>query len=203
MTYDGTQLQPLFNYKTFNVQGDSICAFIGEMNVNTNHLVDMEDVKGNDYIWSPCAINFLVEIFHINIEATVLYQRMLMQIITDTLNHWRHSCYFRSDIESIVLQGDDIMVQIGGVWYKLSVSIATVSPVSGLIHSGLNISVDDKIPVPAIGIFDLWISVKNGVEITDDKMKVFLNKVVNDVLGKFQQSVSSVKQACTKVRCLI
>ena len=49
----------------------------------------------------------------------------------------------------IIRDGDDIMI---GDARKLSVSIATLSRFSGLIHVGININVGEGCPVDAIGL---------------------------------------------------
>ncbi|GEM_PF-629188 len=153
--YIGDQLHSLFNFKTANMIGDSVFAFEGKMDVKTDHMVDIEDVKENDYIWSPKALNFIIEIFNINIETAVLYQRAFMQICTNVLK----DILAESNIivYLVKLKGDDILVKTldGEVWKKLSVSIATVSHISGLIHVGINIDTDMNIPVPAIGLQEL------------------------------------------------
>ena len=52
-------------------------------------------------------------------------------------------------------RGDDLFCQDR----KLSVSIATLSPVSSMIHLGLNISAKGA-PVPAVGLEDLEVPVR-------------------------------------------
>ncbi len=184
--YTGEQLCSLHNYRLTKIKGDSITVSIGEMDVNTSHLVDAEDQIAADYIWSPRAINFLIEIFHIGIETAVLYQRAFMSICTQTLK----DLVREKDIKNILikLDGDDIMINYqNDSWKKLSVSIATVSHVSSLIHAGINIDTDMRIPVPAIGL----------LEILDiDTIENFIYKVTDS----FVKYVEDVKLAAVKVR---
>ena len=46
--YTGEQLSPHWIYKNFNIMGDAIVSFIGECEVNLNHMVDIEDVINNE-----------------------------------------------------------------------------------------------------------------------------------------------------------
>ena len=186
LDYTGDQLHSLFNYEKTGVKGDSLYAFIGNMDVKTNHMVDMEDVIENDFIWSPKAVNFVIEIFHIGIETAVLYQRAFMQICADTL---RVLIGLTSSEDRVRLKGDDILIQRhGAASRKLSVSIATVSHVSGLIHAGLNMETDTEIPVPAIGLKDLGLS--------DLEIEGFIKLITLE----FRNFVEQVKLAAVKVK---
>lgn len=187
INYTGDQLRSLFNYETTGRSGDSIFGFIGEMDLKEK-MIDMEDIREGDYIYSPKALNIIVELFHKNIETTVLYQRLLMQTITDEL---RKMFSFRDKVE---LEGDDIFY-IGDVSCigpederpkrkKMSVSIATVSPVSGLIHVGINIDVNDKIPVPAYGL---------GEAVNIENFFISIAK-------KFNYQYNSISKTTTKVK---
>ncbi len=193
INYTGDQLRSLFNYTVSKHRGDSIVAFTGQMSVTTEHMVDMEDVIDCDYIWSPLAINFIIEIFSIPIETAVLYQRAFMRVVADVLI----SMLKERKIEtfSVFLKGDDILIsrapdqgETSDLLRKLSVSIATVSHMSGLIHAGINISVDEKIPVPAIGLEQLFT--------VPEDISQFIERVCYD----FRDFVFSVKQAAVKVR---
>lgn len=189
LPYLGDQLRSLFTYKLSKQRGDAIVAFAGKMDVKTSFMVDMEDQLEGDYIWSPLAINFIIEIFGISIEAAVLYQRTFMRIITDELIYLKTQC--SNTVKKIELKGDDIYLYTDGRSdkYKMSVSIATVSPLSGLIHTGLNVLTDKNIPVPALGL-------KEAFQIDDKGVENF----IGFVMDKFCEYVHSVKQATIKVR---
>ena len=191
--YTGDQLKSLFNYTVSKHRGDSIVAFTGQMSVTTDHMVDMEDVIDCDFIWSPLAVNFIIEVFGISIETAVLYQRSFMRITADVLM----SMLKERKVEafSVFLKGDDILLsKIAGPGAeseqlrKLSVSIATVSLMSGLIHAGINISTDEKIPVAAIGLEQMFSAPEDITE--------FVERVCYD----FRDFVISVKQASMKVK---
>ena len=59
--YIGSQLAPHWIYKNFNIQGDAIVAFIGEVDVKLDEMVDIEDVINNEPIYSKKMLNFLIE----------------------------------------------------------------------------------------------------------------------------------------------
>jgi hypothetical protein len=77
-------------------------------------------------------------------------------------------------------RGDDLYVGEG----KLSVSVATVSPVSGLIHLGLNVTAAG-VPVKAACLADL------GLE---------PERVALEVMRRFVAEMESVEAAAKKVR---
>jgi len=88
--------------------------------------------------------HFIIEIPEAAITEMVVWQRLFITLCMD---------YFRDHVErhiSLRRLGDDIMVNNR----KLSVSIATLSQFSGLIHVGINNDVGDKCPVNAIGLND-------------------------------------------------
>lgn len=143
-TYDGTQLSSLFAYKNFRLQGDSIVVFRGPCQVALSEMVDIEDVLAADYIFSQDMLHFIVEHFDMDLEKTVTRQRLLIAIIKE--------CLEGREILGIHRDGDDLYRGED----KLSVSIATLSPVSSMIHTGLNIS-SANTPVRTVGLADLAI----------------------------------------------
>jgi hypothetical protein len=140
--YDGSQLSSLWAFRTFNLQGDSIVTFRGPCRVALNDLVDVKDQLGGASIFSPDMQHFIVEHFDPDLEKAVYRQRLLMAITRDLL-----AGMIPLDVRR---DGDDLYCGDR----KLSVSIATVSPVSTLIHAGLNITTKG-VSVPAIGLGEL------------------------------------------------
>ena len=191
INYTGSELRSQFIYEQTHKKGDGIYAFTGSMDVK-EHLVDSEDRIANDFIWSPFALNFIIEIFHINIETSVLYQRLFMQKIVNQLQYLID--LNQVDVET-KLDGDDIMVirntSLPTLSCKMSVSIATVSHISGLIHAAINLRTDDKIPVPAIGLFDIFNTVINT--------KQFVEIFAETVMDEFKKEVESIKDATYKI----
>lgn len=90
-------------------------------------------------------LHFIVEHFDMSLERAILRQRLLVAIIADALNEAK-GCFL------VRRQGDDLFADDR----KLSVSIATRSPVSCLIHVGVNIS-SKNTPVPTRGLSDLGV----------------------------------------------
>ena len=145
MTYTGAELSSHFGFKTFGVAGDSIVAFVGPCDVKRDNLVDLADAKENALIFSERMLHFIVEIFELNLERAILLQRLLISIITEHLNQ-------KISGHNLARVNDDIFLGKR----KLSVSIATLSPVSSLIHVGLNIT-SENTPVETVGLEELGI----------------------------------------------
>ncbi len=143
--YIGSQLAPHWIYKNFHLLGDAIVAFTGEMDVKITEMVDIEDVISNSPIYSKKMVSFIIEQFGISLSECVLRQRFLICIIIEELRK------IVGDKFTITRSGDDIFVTINGKEKKLSVSIATKSTTSGLIHIGLNINPEGA-PVDACGL---------------------------------------------------
>ena len=171
--YIGSQLSPHWIYKNFNIQGDAIVAFTGECQVNLSEMVDIEDVINNEPIYSRNMLSFITEQFNITLHEGVLRQRLLMCIIKELLE----------ELGLLVKRnGDDLIIDNK----KLSVSIATKSITSVLIHTGLNI-ISEGAPVAASGL-------TSELGITD--IKAFALKVMN----KYADELEDISYACTKVR---
>ncbi|MDP4125506.1 MAG: DUF366 family protein [Bacillota bacterium] len=142
LNYDGSQLQSLFTYKNFGLKGDSISIFRGSCRVEQNEMVDIEDVLAKDWIYSEDMLHFIVEHFDMDLEKAIVRQRLLIATIKEELEKLGVTILSRS--------GDDLYAADK----KLSVSIATLSPVSSLIHCGLNVS-SKNTPIPTISLEDL------------------------------------------------
>jgi uncharacterized protein len=176
ITYDGTQLASLWAYKNFRLQGDSIVAFAGPCNVKLAEMVDQEDVLAGAFIYSENMVHFIVEHFDMDLEKTVTRQRLLIAIMRDMLLEMGVSPTLRR-------QGDDLYLNDR----KASVSIATLSPVSSLIHAAVNIS-SQNTPVPTIGLADLHID-----------PVIFAKRVIH----AYQNELDSIRMARCKVRGVI
>ena len=143
LNYDGSQLHHAFAYEQKSILGPTISYFIGSAAVK-EHLVDLEDSLSNDFIKSESMVHFIIEIPDATIRETVVWQRFFILLIAARLVE---------DVDNlhVVIEGDDIMIEK----QKLSVSIATLSRFSGLIHVGININVGPGCPVSAIGLVDI------------------------------------------------
>lgn len=141
--YDGTQLRELFPRTSGGVMGNGAVAFLGGCRVELEHLVDSDDVAQNAPIYSESMLHCIHEYFDINLLATVFLQRLFISLVTDLL---------REHGAPVARRGDDIYANDR----KLSVSIATASRVSTLIHCGFNLS-SHNTPVPTISLPELGI----------------------------------------------
>ena len=166
--YIGSQLAPHWIYKNFHVLGDAIVSFIGEVDVKITEMVDIEDVISNSPIYSKKMVNFIIEQFGISLSECVLRQRFLICIIIEELR------IILKDKFQIRKSGDYIFVNINIKDKKLSVSIATKSTTSGLIHTALNIDPEGA-PVDACGLTtDLGIT--NVEEFAKNVMKRYIEE---------------------------
>ena len=178
--YIGSQLSPHWIYKNFHILGDAIVAFTGEMDVKITEMVDIEDVISNFPIYSKKMVSFIIEQFGITLPECVLRQRFLICIIIEELRKILGNKF------EITRSGDDIFVKIGGVNKKLSVSIATKSTTSGLIHTGLNIDPSGA-PVDACGL-------------TTDLGITEVEEFAKNVMKRYIEENSEISDAVCKVR---
>jgi hypothetical protein len=139
LTYTGRELRPHWGLERTGIYGSLLTAFIGPCEVKTDALVDMEDRLASDFIRAESMLHVIGEFFGTSLEAGVLYQRLLMS--------WAERLLREAGLH-IERRGDDLMVDGDR---KLSVSIATATPVSVLIHWGINID-STGAPVKAAGL---------------------------------------------------
>ena len=172
--YDGTQLVSLRNYLKHQMVGDSIVAWVGPCDIPFEHMVDGEDLLENARICGSKMLHFIVETFDTSLFAAVALQRLLASVVKDQLDEL--------SLASMPLfrDGDDIYSGPR----KLSISIATQSPVSSLIHFAVNVS-NQGTPVETISLEDLGVNPK---ALADAVMAVFC--------GEFE----SIRRATRKVR---
>lgn len=171
--YEGFQLAPHWIYKNFKIQGDSTVAFIGECDVKLNEMVDIEDVINNEPIYSKLMLSFISEQFNIGLVEGVFRQRLLICIIKEALE--------KRGVK-LTRSGDDLYV--GNK--KLTVSIATKSATSVLIHTGVNI-ISDGAPIAACGL-------KNDLNIDD------IEQFAKEILENYANEIDDIVMASTKVR---
>lgn len=171
--YIGSQLSPHWIYKNFKIQGDAIVAFCGECEVKLTEMVDIEDVINNEPIYSKYMLSFITEQFNVELVEGVFRQRLLMCCIKEALEK-RGFVVRRS--------GDDLFVNDR----KLSVSIATKSMTSVLIHTGVNI-LSDGAPIHVSGL-------KSDLDIDDIK------EFALEVMKNYSEELEDIVLASTKVR---
>lgn len=171
--YEGFQLAPHWIYKNFKIQGDATVAFIGECDVKLDEMVDIEDVINNEPIYSKLMLSFISEQFNIGLVEGVFRQRLLICIIKEALE--------KRGVK-LTRSGDDLYV--GNK--KLTVSIATKSATSVLIHTGINI-ISEGAPIAACGL-------KNNLNIDD------IEEFANEILENYANEIDDIVMASTKVR---
>lgn len=127
--YDGSQLHSLFAYLEHQVQGDSVVCWRGACDIPFMHMVDGEDLLEESLIQGSDMLHFIIEMFDRGLREAVFAQRLFASQVMDLLMQKKPDLKLRRS-------GDDIY------WdqKKLSISIATRSPVSALVHFAVNIS---------------------------------------------------------------
>ncbi len=171
--YEGYQLAPHWIYKNFKIQGDAIVGFIGECDVKLDEMVDIEDVINNEPIYSKLMLSFITEQFNIGLVEGVFRQRLLICIIKESLE--------KRGVK-ITREGDDLFFN----GKKLTVSIATKSTTSVLIHTGINI-ISTGAPVKASGL-------------TEDIGIKDIKEFALEVQKRYSEEIYDIIQASTKVR---
>ena len=171
--YEGWQLSPHWIYKNFKIQGDATVAFIGECEVKLTEMVDIEDVINNEPIYSKLMLSFISEQFNIGLVEGVFRQRLLICTIKEALEKRGFK---------VTRNGDDLFFDNK----KLTVSIATKSVNSILIHTGINID-SQGAPVKASGL-------TSEMGITDIK------EFAQEVLINYSEEINDIIMASTKVR---
>lgn len=177
--YTGSELAPHWIYKNFDIQGDCILGFIGECEVELSELVDISDVLRESPIYSKKMLHFIVEHFNISLIEGVLRQRLLINIARDVIKQYLPP-------ETIIeRKGDDLFFEGG----KLSVSIATKSITSVLIHFGINIDAKGA-PVKAAGL-ESEMHLKNT------------SQIAQDIINQYTLECDDIINASCKVRGVI
>lgn len=171
ITYAGKELRSHWIYEKTGLLDDAIVAFRGPARVGTEDLVDLKDKKKGAFIYSEDMLHFLVEHFDLDLEKAILRQRLLVGILKDELRRTR----------SIIEQrGDDLYDGPK----KLSISIATLSGVSSLIHVGINIS-SKGTPVQTKGLADYGVDPEVFGQV---------------VLARYCQEIEAIRLARCKVK---
>ncbi len=164
INYDGSQLKPLYAYVNHQLPGDSIISFEGACNVSLDHMVDMEDMVVKAEIKSDHMLHFIIEHFPANLIAAVALQRLLVAITQNVLLRSGHN---------LQRSGDDLY------WNekKLSISIASCSAVSNMIHFGLNIE-NKGTPVPTCCLKDFGLDAKAFAMVLMNEFSAEYNSIV-------------------------
>lgn len=171
LPYLGPELRPHFLLERFGVRGSSLVAWRGPCDVRTEHLVDHEDRLESECIRASEMVHFLGEFFGMSLSEGVLRQRLWIARMAEFLG------------DRVRCRGNDLMVGER----KLSVSIVTASPVSVLLHFGINVDPTGA-PLAAIGLADLGVNADAFAE---------------HALHLFSEEWQQVLWACAKVRPVV
>jgi len=184
--YNGDFIHNRFAYEQFRKDVSpygNIVAFRAPMDV-TENLIDLEDTLSNDFIASADAINFCWEIPNLGPLGAVSFQRLFNTNIAKFLS--------KRIKESIVMDGDDIMVQrsfVGSDGYehelgKVSVSITYSLENVAVGHTAINIDAGKKAPGFAF-----------SSNLSDEEAQLFMQEVIN----YFNSEVKDQFVATTKI----
>lgn len=173
--YTGEQLSPHWIYKNFHIMGNAVVCFIGKCDVDLSHMVDIEDVINNEPIYSKKMLNIIEENFDSSLINAVYKQRLLVTIAKELIEK------INPDIK-IIRNGDDLYINNK----KLSVSIATKSITSTLIHFGLNIDAKGA-PV-------------NAADLVTDAKIVDIKDFAIQLINEYKKETDDIILAASKVR---
>ncbi len=144
--YDGSQLRAHWILRNSGLVGDAIVAFRGACKVSEEEMADLEDLLSGPGIAGDDMLHFLLESFDDgDLMLAVYRQRMLTVQAMELLKELAPQADLRRE-------GDDLYLGAG----KLSISVATRSPVSTLIHFALNIA-NSGTPVQTACLQDLQV----------------------------------------------
>jgi hypothetical protein len=171
--YTGEQLRSHWIMERFGIVGDAVVAFVGRCHVTGEHLVDVEDFRLGNIVQGDRMLHFIAELFGVDLIGAVFAQRLLCVVAREVMNS-------EVGTSAVWRSGDDLYVDDG----KLSVSVATVSPVSALIHMGLNVTTEG-VPVKASCLGDLGLD---------------HDRIAGAVLSGFVEEMDSCREASRKVK---
>jgi hypothetical protein len=185
--YDGNLLHHRFAYSFFRnkvLPIGNIIAYRAPMKVETEGMIDQEDVLNNEFIYSEDAINFLWEIPGLDTLGAIAYQRLFNTNMANILS----TKYLNKPIE---VDGDDLIVHAEHEQHgiiqpkgKCSVSITHVRDGAALGHTGINIKAGRQAPSFAF-----------STNLDDDQARGFMN----DIVQMFYEMNDDMFVATTKI----
>jgi uncharacterized protein len=180
INYDGSQLRSRYAEHKFDVTGDSIVSWRGPCDVILENMVDGEDREANAKICGNDMIHFIVEVANFNLLGITAVQRLMAAVAKDIVTMMSPEKSLTAEMRR---EGDDLWIGKR----KLSISVATMSPVSAMIHFAMDVT-NEGTPVPTVSLTDLKI---NSYEFA----RTMLERFQKEFLGLYSASekVSSVK----------
>ncbi len=181
--YDGSQLRSLFAYLGYGVQGTSIISWIGACDISNEHMIDGEDLLAGEIIAGARMVHFIIERFETQLFGAVALQRLIASIVMAICREHvgLGAAAGSAELASIFRrEGDDVYFGDG----KLSISIATVTPLSALIHFAVNVT-NEGTPVKTAALQDFGFDAET---------------FAHRVMGHVVREVDSIEVATVKVR---
>jgi len=173
-SYDGSQLRAHWIRRTTGVIGDAVVAFRGPCDVSAVEMADLVDLLDGPGIAGDDMVHFVCEVFDDgDLGRAVLRQRLQAGTALEVLRGMAPDANYRRE-------GDDLYVDDR----KLSISIATRSLVSTLIHFAVNV-VTSGTPIPTAGLGELGVDPREFAE---------------RLLGAMEQEERSMTEARCQVR---
>lgn len=146
LAYDGTQLRAHWILARTGIEGDALVGFRGPCAVRPDEMADLADLDGPGIAASDM-VHFVWESFATtDLLLAVHRQRLLAAQSLELLRELAPDAALRREGDDLFLAGD-----------KLSVSIATCSPVSALIHFAVN-ATPGGAPVPVATLAQLGVA---------------------------------------------
>ena len=194
LKYDGSQLRSLFAYLDHEVMGDSIVSWEGPCDVSLDHMVDGEDFKAGAKIYSESMLHFIIEIFGAPLKEMTLVQRLFSEIVARTIYEYSKGQVYlhRQGDDLYCLDGENSEFRLARKNFdeKFNVSVATVSPTSGLIHFGLNID-SQGTPVKTYSLQKL---------ISECEIQLTPKSLAFRLMEKFKEEYNHTQRAICKVK---
>lgn len=191
LKYDGSQLKSLYAFLEYGVQGDSIVSWVGPCDIPTDKIIDGQDLLEASIIKSDEMLHFVVEIFDAKLIQMVLLQRLFCEIVKAKVSN------FSKGKINLVRDGDDLYFlmnkensakPVKDEDLKLNISIATVSPVSGLMHFGINVS-SENTPIKTYSINDIQAEVSNK-----EKIQNWATHLMDLLASEFNDSIAATQK---------
>ncbi|HLU40391.1 MAG TPA: DUF366 family protein [Planctomycetota bacterium] len=179
LAYDGSQLRAHWILTATGLVGDALVAFRGPCVLPPAEFADLEDRLAGATIAADDMLHFVCERFDDgDLDRVTLRQRLLAARLFEVL------CRLApGKARRLRRDGDDLWLGAG----KLSVSVATRSAVSSLIHLGVNV-VNRGTPVRTASLADLGLAPQ---------------RVAREVLRATEREEEGIAHARCKVRVRI
>jgi len=183
LLYDGSQIRPLWARRVLGVEGSCGIAWRGPMSVRAEEMVDVEDLSAGAAITGDDVLHFRLEFFDDPSPRLTIYRQRLFAVVAAEALYRRYELLVRRE-------GSDLYVDNR----KLSVSAATFSTTSAVVHFGINLT---KAGVPegvtATGLCEL---LKRKLD--NDRVR----ELALTILNAFRNELEDVESDLSKYRTI-